>query len=206
MKLEEVLNISRYSELNTLAVKDNNEALVAFVNLGLLELYSVFGLESAEFLIPLQDARTIYDLPPDFMYLTGAYENDGYGNSKGSKSLPINEENNSGSVNTINFRQLQIPDSVKGSYVGIIYVKKPPKFTVADMGKELPIPDQLVQPLLNFMAFKGHSAIRIDGQQTEGDVYYIRYKKSCDEILKLGTSIASDDLSMESRLVDRGFP
>lgn len=204
MKLSEVLNISRHSELNTLAVKDNNEALVSFVNLGILELYSQFALDSEEFIIPLRSDRTIYDLPHDFMYLVSAYESYGAG-LQGSVNLPVNNENDPSSVNTINFRQVQIPNSQDGKYVGIIYVKKPDAFTVDDLDKELPLPDQLIQPLLNFMAFKGHSAVRLDGQG-EGDIYYLRFKKSCDDILKQGTSIASDDLNMDTRIHDRGFP
>ena len=204
MKLSEVLNISRHSELNTLAVKDNNEALVSFVNLGILELYSQFALDSEEFIIPLRSDRTIYDLPHDFMYLVSAYESYGAGR-QGSVNLPVNNENDPSSVNTINFRQVQITNSQDGKYVGIIYVKKPDAFTVDDLDKELPLPDQLIQPLLNFMAFKGHSAVRLDGQG-EGDIYYLRFKKSCDDILKQGTSIASDDLNMDTRIHDRGFP
>ena len=91
MKLSEVLNISRHSELNTLAVKDNNEALVSFVNLGILELYSQFALDSEEFIIPLRSDRTIYDLPHDFMYLVSAYESSGAG-LQGSINLPVNNE------------------------------------------------------------------------------------------------------------------
>ena len=204
MKLSEVLNISRHSELNTLAVKDNNESLVSFVNLGILELYSQFALDSEEFIIPLRSDRTIYDLPHDFMYLVSAYESYGAG-QQGSVNLPVNNENDPNSVNTINFRQVQIANSQDGKYVGVIYVKKPEAFTVDDLDKELPIPDQLVQPLLNFMAFKGHSAVRLDGQG-EGDIYYLRFKKSCDDILKQGTSIAADDLNMDTRIHDRGFP
>jgi len=204
MKLSEVLHISRHSELNTLAVKDNDEALVAFVNLGLLELYGLFALDSQEYIIALKSDRTIYDLPADFMYLVGAYRSHGLGFGP-STPLPINVEGNVESVNTVNFRQVQIQNSESGKYVGVIYVKKPTAFTVEDMDEELPIPDQLVQPLLNFMAFKGHSAIRVDGQG-EGDVYYLRFKRSCDEILKQGTGIASDDLSMDTRIRDRGFP
>ena len=46
----------------------------------------------------------------------------------------------------------------------------------------------------------------MDGQQEEGDVYYQRFRRSCDDIKKQGTSIASDDLSMDNRIALRGFP
>jgi hypothetical protein len=207
MKLSEAINVCKYSELNTLAVKDNVEAIVSFINLGLLELYGIFALNTKEHLITLSKGVSIYDLPDDFMYLTGAFEEDsssyGVGNSS---TLAINEENNPFSFNTVNFRQVQIPVSTTGSVIGVIYVPKPTPMTADDLDVELPIPDTLVQCLLNFVAYKGHGAIKLDGQQSEGDIYYKRFKRSCSEIKSQGTAIAADDLSMDTRLGTRGFP
>lgn len=204
MTLQEIINIAKNSELNTLAVKSNDEAIIGFVNLGLIELYAIFGVRTEEHIIELQDGVTIYDLPTDFMYLTGAFEEVPYNSDVNSASVPINEESNPFSINTINYNQVQIPLSHTGNYISILYVPKPTKMTITDLAVELPIPDQLVQPLLNFIAYKGHGAIKTDGQG-EADVYFIRFKRSCDDIKKLGTSIAADDLSMHERIYTRGF-
>lgn len=204
MKLSEIISICKYSELNTLSVKDDPVAITAFINLGLLELYNIFALRTEEFLIPLETGKSIYDLPSDFMYMTGAYEPPTTGTE--SQYIPINEEGNSYSINTINFRQVQIPLAITGAYVSIIYVVRPNTMSVDNLDEELPIPDNLIQPLLNFVAYKGHGAIRVDGQQSEGDVYYARFKRSCEDLKKQGTSIASDDMSMDTRLRTRGFP
>ena len=204
MQLKEAIDICKYSELNQLAIKNNDAAIVAFINLGLLELYNIFALRTEEHLIELEDGVTIYDLPDNFMYLTGAFEPPS--NGRNSQPVPINEESNPYSVNTINFRQVQVPLSVTGAYISLIYVVKPNTLTASNLAEELPIPDNLIQPLFNFVAYKAHGAIRLDGQQSEGDVYYSRFKRSCDEIKRQGTSIAADDLSMCSRLQTRGFP
>jgi hypothetical protein len=204
MKLSEAINICKYSELNTLAVKDNVEAIVSFINLGLLELYGIFALSTKEHLINLQNGVTIYDLPDDFMHLTGAFE--AGPESINSSTLPINEEGNPFSLNTVNFRQVQIPVSTSGAIIGVLYVPKPVSMTANNLTVELPIPDGLVQCLLNFVAYKGHGAIKLDGQQSEGDIYYRRFKRSCDDIKSQGTAIAADDLSMDTRLSTRGFP
>lgn len=206
MKLNDAIMLSKYSELNTLAIKQDTSAIISFMNLGILELYNIFALRTEEHLIELEEAVTIYDLPSDFMYMTGAFEAPAYGSPLPSKPLPINEESNPLSVNTINFNQVQVPLVAKGSYIGIIYVKKPKMFTINDLNEDLPIPDQLVQCLLTFVAAKAHGSIRLDGQQSEGDVYFARFKRMCDEMKNLGTSIASDDLSMASRIYSRGFP
>lgn len=204
MKLQEVIDIAKNSELNTLAVRSNDTAIVGFINLGLIELYSIFALRTEEYVIALQNGVTVYDLPQDFMYLTAAYGEVPAGSSEESAALPINEENNPFSVNTINFSQVQIPLSSLGEYVSIMYVPKPTKLSVNDLTVEVPIPDQLVQPLLAFIGYKGHGAIRSDGQG-EADVYYLRFKRTCDEIKKLGTGITPDDYSMVGRVSDRGF-
>lgn len=205
MKLSEIITIAKHSELNTLAVKDNVPAIVSFVNLGLLELYSQFNLYTEEFLIDLVDGVTIYDLPENFMYITGAFEAPPEGSCENSRPLPINEESNPFSVNTINYKQVQIPLSTAGAYIGIMYTPKPQTFTAADLDEEIPLPDHLVQPLLNFIAYKGHGAIRVEGQG-DSDVYFTRFRRSCEEKKTQGTAIASDDLSMDSRIYSRGFP
>lgn len=205
MKISEIMTIAKFSELNTLVVKDSPAAILSFINLGLLDLYAQFNLYSEEFLIELQDGVTIYDLPADFMYMTGAFEAPEEGSCENSRPLPINEEGNPLSINTINYKQVQIPLSVTGAYISIIYTPKPQTFTIADTDEDVPLPDQLIQPLLNFIAFKGHGAIRVDGQG-DSDVYYTRYRRSCDERKTQGVAIAADDLSMASRINTRGFP
>lgn len=205
MKLSEVVNIAKYSELNTLAVKDNTAAIVSFINLGLVELYGIFSLMTEEYIIDLVDGVTIYDLPSDFMFLTGAYEAPPLNSPSDMVPLPVNEEGNPLSINTVNFKQVQVPTSVEGAYISIIYVPKPKVMSPDNLEEELPLPEQLLQPLLNFVAFKGHGAIRLDGQG-EGDEYYRRFKRSCDDVKLRGIGIASDDLSMDDRTTYRGFP
>lgn len=204
MTLGEIINIAKHSELNTLAVKSNDGAITDFINLGLIDLYSMFPLRTEEYIIELQDNVTIYDLPSDFMYMTGAFEEVPKNSTMNSIPVPINEENNPFSINTINYRQVQIPLTIKGGYISILYVPKPEKMVATELTAELPIPDQFVQPLLNFVAYKGHGAIKSNGND-ESDVYFIRYMKSVDAIRSLGTGITPDDLSMASRLETRGF-
>jgi hypothetical protein len=204
MKLSDIITIAKHSELNTLAVKDNAAAIISFINLGLLELYSQFELYSEEYLVELQDGVTIYDLPENFMFISGAFE-EPVDASENSRPLPINEEGNPFSINTINFKQIQVPLNLTGAYISVIYIPKPPLFTIADLEEELPLPDQLVQPLLNFIAYKGHGAIRVEGQG-DSDVYFTRFRRSCDERKSQGVAIASDDMSMDTRIFTRGFP
>ena len=201
MILRDIITIAKYSELNTLQIKDKEEVILTFVNLGLLELYGLFPLKTEEQVLDLVSGVYIYDLPDDFMYMTGAYDTD---SNNRVRILPINEENNPLSVNTINFSQVQIPSVVTGAEIGIIYVPKPLRMTIDDMDTEVPIPSALVQPLLNFVGFKAHAGMRADAEG-EANAYELRYHRSIENVRNRGLGIASDDMSMINRIDQRGF-
>lgn len=201
MTLRELITIAKFSELNTLRIAENDEVVVAFINLGLLELYGLFPLYTEEQILDLEDGKYIYDLNDDFMYMTGAYDVNDAGQVR---TLPINEEANPLSVNTINFRQVQIPSVVTGAEIGITYVPKPPKMSQDNQDVEVPLPAALLQPLLNFVAFKAHSGMRAD-QEGEGGSYERRFLRSIENVRSRGIGIASDDMSMDTKLAQRGF-
>ena len=201
MTLRELITIAKFSELNTLRIAENDEVVVAFINLGLLELYGLFPLYTEEQILDLEDGKYIYDLNDDFMYMTGAYDVNDAGQVR---TLPINEEANPLSVNTINFRQVQIPSVVTGAEIGITYVPKPPKMSQDNQDVEVPLPAALLQPLLNFVAFKAHSGMRAD-QEGEGGSYERRFLRSIENVRSRGIGIASDDMSMDTKLTQRGF-
>ena len=201
MTLRELITIAKFSELNTLRIAENDEVVVAFINLGLLELYGLFPLYTEEQILDLEDGKYIYDLNNDFMYMTGAYDVNDVGQVR---VLPINEEANPLSVNTINFRQVQIPSVATGAEIGITYVPKPPKMSQDNQDVEVPLPAALLQPLLNFVAFKAHSGMRAD-QEGEGNSYERRFLRSIENVRSRGIGIASDDVSMDTKLAQRGF-
>lgn len=204
MTLQDFINTAKYSELNTLNIKDDTSAIITFVNLGIIELYKRFVLKTEEYLVELQEGVTLYDMPSDYMYLIDAYGEVPENATYNSLSLPINEENNDLSINTINYNQIQIPLTVNGAYVSLIYASKPPIFTDSDLSAELPIPDQLITPLLDYIGYRGHAGID-SNMQEEGNVYYLRFEKSCDKVKELGVGIAPDDIEMPNRLFKKGY-
>jgi hypothetical protein len=204
MVLQEFLDIAKHSELNTLPIKENNDAIISFINLGLLELYTRFVVKTEEHIVELQDGKTIYSMPKDYLKMSSAWEPVKEADTTVMKPLPVNEETNVYSVNTISYNEIQVPVSTTGGLISIIYIPKPVKMDIGELGKELPIPDQLITPLLNFVAYKAHSGID-SGVQTEDSVHYVRFERSCDKVESLGYGVASDDLSMESKFLSRGF-
>ena len=73
MVIQEIINLAKYSELAGVAVKEDIDAITAFINLGMLELYTRFPIRVEEHIINLLDNVTTYDMPADFMYATQAY-------------------------------------------------------------------------------------------------------------------------------------
>ena len=204
MLLQDIINTAKYSELNGLAVANQTETIVSFINLGLIELYKEFALHTEEHIISLQDNVTIYDLPADFMYLVAAYGEVPKGSDRLSNILPVNVEDDVFSINTISYNQVQVPLAFTGEYVSLIYVRKPVMLTLADLGEEVDIPDQLLTPLLNFVAFKARSAV--EPTMEGGDsVYWTRFANSVKRVKELGIGIAPDDYEMKYRISDRGF-
>jgi hypothetical protein len=201
MRLDEAITVATYSELNTLSLSDKKEAIIALINLGLTELYNLFVLRTEEVVISLLPGKTIYQLPEDFMYIINAYTK----RDNEVMELKVNEEKDPDSINTVGYNKLQIPFSFTADKVAIIYAQRPPHLTLDNLEDEIPLPSQMLQALFTFVAYKAHGAIRLDGQ-SEGDVYYSRFKQICNDLRQRGTVVASDDISMDDRLYSRGFP
>lgn len=216
MTANEVIALARVGELSKLsvAIKDDNTVLFGFINLGLVELYKRFPLKNDEAIVTLRDGKTIYKLDgtdPDvsmgepFMYLLGAYE-DGTDNdfSASALSLPINEEDNIYSVNSISYNSIQIPLVTTGAYISLIYVAKPTKVTALTLNEELDLPDQMIEALLHYIGYRAHGAMDAN-IQTESNTHYMRFEASCNKLKELGVGIAPDDVSMNNRISMKGF-
>ena len=216
MTANEVIALARVGELSKLsiAIKDDNTVLLGFINLGLVELYKRFPLKNDEAIVTLRDGKTIYKLDgtdtdvsmgEPFMYLLGAYE-EGTDNdfSASALSLPINEEDNIYSVNSISYNSIQIPLVTTGAYISLIYVAKPTKVTTLTLDEELDLPDQMIEALLHYIGYRAHGAMDAN-IQTESNTHYMRFEASCTKLRELGVGIAPDDVSMNSRISMKGF-
>ena len=216
MTANEVIALAKVGELSKLsiAIKDDNTVLLGFINLGLVELYKRFPLKNDEAIVTLRDGKTIYKLDgtdtdvsmgEPFMYLIGAYE-DGTDNdfSASALSLPINEEDNIYSVNSISYNSIQIPLVTTGAYISLIYVAKPTKVTTLTLDEELDLPDQMIEALLHYIGYRAHGAMDAN-IQTESNTHYMRFEASCNKLRELGVGIAPDDVSMNSRISMKGF-
>lgn len=204
MKVQEVVDIARYSELAGVAIKDNTAAILAFLNMGMIELYTRFPIKTEEFIVNLQENTTMYEMPADFMYALSAYDEVPEGSTDTVIRVPINEEDDPYSIFFPDWNTVQIPMTANNTYISIIYVAKPTTYTVDDMDAILELPDTLVDALLSYIGYRAHMGIRGDAQ-SDNNAHWLRFDRNCKKARELGVAFPIDSLKMSERINDRGF-
>lgn len=203
MTVGQIIDLAKNGELNGLNVSTKPEVLVGYINLGVLELHKRFQLKVEEYIINLEDTVDIYTMPNNYMWMIAAYGEVPIDSTESVNILPINEEDNPLSINTVGWNKVQVPVSVAGAYVSIIYVASPLVYSVTELDEEVDLPAQMVEALLAYMGYRANSAIDT-GVQTEDSIYYQRFEASCEKLRQFGM-FNGDDMYMNKRLATRGF-
>lgn len=204
MKVQEIVDIAKYSELNGIAVKDDIKAILAFLNLGVVELYTRFPIKTEEHIIELQEDVTMYEMPENFMYAISAFGEVPEASMDVLSEVPINEPEDPYSIFFTDWNTVQIPAVANGSYISVIYVAKPATVSEADLDTELEIPITLVDALVSYIGYRGHLGVRSDGQ-SENNAHWFRFERNCQKARELGVAFPVDSFNMPDRLKDRGF-
>lgn len=203
MTVKQVIDLAKASELTGLPAASKDETVLGFINLGVLELYKRFTLSVEEWIIALEDGQSYYTAPEDFMWIIAAYGEVGMDSVQEVNVLPVNEEDNPLSINTVGWNKVQVPLSVTGAYVSIIYAATPEVYSITDMNKPVNIPPQMLEALLAYIGWRANSTIDT-GIQTEDTVWYNRFESSCSR-LEVKGFINANDMVMTNRLNMRGF-
>lgn len=203
MTVRQVIDLAKASELTGLPAASKDETVLGFINLGVLELYKRFTLSVEEWIIALEDGQSYYTAPEDFMWIIAAYGEVGMDSVQEVNVLPVNEEDNPLSINTVGWNKVQVPLSVTGAYVSIIYAATPEVYSVTDMDKTVNIPPQMIEALLAYIGWRANSTIDT-GIQTEDTVWYNRFESSCSR-LEVKGFVNANDMVMTNRLNMRGF-
>lgn len=207
MIIKDVVTTAKLTELQGVAVKDNIDAIVAFMNLGMLELYTRFPLSVKEHLIELNTNVLYYDMPSDFMYATAAYGEAAESSSDQSVVIPINDESDPYSIFFIDWNTVQVPSPETGSFIALLYGAKPAPITVSqaeDGVTELALPDSLVDALLSYLGYRAHLGVKSDSK-SENNAQWLRFDRNCKKAIELGVAFPSDTMNMTGRITDRGF-
>lgn len=200
MKLQDIIDMARYSELSSVSIQDNTNAIIAFVNMGLIELYSRFPVKTEEYIVALVDGQTIYPTPTDFLYPIAVYSNI----TGELRETPMNDEDNPHSVFFPSWNSIEVPTVADHYQISIIYAAKPALLTTADLDTEVELPITLIDPLMHYVGYKGHLGVKSDGQ-SENNAHWRRFEESCKRALANGVSHTADAMRNINRLTNKGF-
>lgn len=209
MLVSEVISLAKTGELKQLRLAyvgdedcdkfENEEVLLNYINLGLIELYKRFSLKKVTLeLTPVIDGSSFL-MADDYLYIYYVCGTDEY-----ETTIPINNEFATMSVfenepYTLTFVK---DDELHSDIVGVnlTYIATPA--LLVDTAESVPLKYQFIDCLLQYMAFKGHSSLTASGD-TDGNQYYQRFEASCRRLEKDG-SMTPDNQS-NYKLWMRGF-
>lgn len=208
MTVQNAIDLAASTKLKNIAVAKDTATVLGYLNLGITELYKRFPLRVDEAIITLRDNKTEYKVDgtdPDvsmpansqFMWLVSAYQEveDTETTKFDTVLMPVNEEDNPMSLQTVAWNTVQIPLSCTGAYVSLIYVAAPAYYTVDNLTEQLPLPPQMVEPLLEYIAYQAKASI---GTIQDTALAYQEFEASCSRAEMRGM-ITSDDLEMLGR-------
>jgi hypothetical protein len=207
MVIQDVVNLAKYSELSSVSIKDDINVIVAFLNLGMLELYKRFPVKVEEHVVELLDAEPYYDMPANFMYATCAFGEVPELCDSDYSPIGINNEDDKYSIFFNDWNTIQVPFPSTGSFIAILYVTKPAVITTVqatDGTTTLDLPEVLIDALLHYIGYRAHLGIKSDSQ-AENNAHWARFERSCKKAIDLGVAFPSDSMSMSGRVTDRGF-
>ena len=203
MLVKDIITLSQQGELSQLAVASKTEVVLGYVNLGMIELYKRFPIDTEEWLLELEDGVSEYTVPNDCMYIVAAYGEVPEASDEMVNILNINTEDDPLSINTIGWNRIQVPVSLYGAYISLVYVKQPTVLKMEDLDSPINLPLQMVEALLHYVGYRAHAA-QSGEVQAEHITHYTRFEKSCEKIDTLGV-YTRDDMVMVDRIKHKGF-
>ena len=201
--------MAKAGELKNLVL--DTDTILAALNLGIIELYKRFPLRVEEAIVTLGNKEYYkmdgtdpdVDMPTDapYMWIVRAYGEVPMDCDVSVNELPINDEDNILSINTVNWCTIQVPASIDNETISLIYVAAPVLLTAGDLNKTLPIPPQLYEALLHYVGYRAHGAL--DGNiQAENSTHYQRFEASCQRAKESGM-YTTDSMEMDRDM--KGF-
>ena len=214
MTVQEAIEMAKRGKLKNSNIVNNDAAILDTLNLGLIELYKRFPLRVDEAIITLRNAKTEYKMDgtdtdvampnnSQFMWIVAAYQevtDEVEVNKVLTVQIPVNEEENPLSIQTVAWNAVQIPTVNDGAYISLIYAATPKLLGANDVNAVLPLPPQMLEPLMEYMCYQANSTL---DAEVDTDKYYQRFEASCSRVEMRGM-LTSDDLEMLDRRMN-GF-
>lgn len=199
MRLKRIIASARNRELKNLSPKDKtDEVIVNYINIALVELYSIFQLRTDELVLNLKTGKTVYKLDGtdpdvykegvlyrsnDFMTVVNAFDENG--------EISINNSNDSLSVFTVAYNKIQVPYATTGEHIALVYRTAPTEVVFVDDGSgnaedvEVELPIHMMEALLSHIGYSAYSSIDAD-QEIETDKHMQRFDRACQRLESYG--------------------
>jgi len=208
MRLREIYNILKDTELKQIVVGEDEQAVITYMNLALIEIYGKFNILQEEQIITVVPGQTRYRLQDNSQRVLQVYMRNlnkypllGEDNFI---EVPINDINCDYSVFTPQPYVLHVPNPEEGVVYSVMQTVTPPYITKQNMDTvDFIVPPQLLEAILNYAAYRAYKSMNGD-EQTELGSHYRAYTTSCNEILKKG--LYNHSIMTNLKATDSGFP
>ncbi len=190
MRVKELYNILKNTELKQIVVGEDEGQVLGFMNLALIEVYGKFAILQEEQVIAVTDGITRYRLQDNSQKVLQVYMRDTIkepmlGNDA-FQEVGINDINDDESVFTPQPYVLHIPNPVAGRIYSVMQIVTPPYITKENIDTvDFIIPPQYLSAILNYAAYRAYKSMNGD-EQSEIGSHYRAYMQSCSELLKNG--------------------
>jgi len=207
MRLRDVYDILKNTELKQIVVGEDENQIIALMNLGLIEIYGKFSILQEEQLIQVTAGRTRYRLQDNSQKVLQVYyrdinKNPPLGNDEFIE-IPLNDINCDESVFTPQPYVLHIPNPDEGRVYSVMQVVTPPFITKSNIDTvDLIFPPQFLDPFVNYVAYRAYKSMNGD-EKTEIGSHWRAYMSSCNEVYKKG--LVQYTMMTNTKTTDRGF-
>jgi hypothetical protein len=203
MLVTEAITLLKNAELKQLAIKDDKEAVLGFINLGVLELHKRFRLLTGVVNFTMgstPDYRIGPNNPgiPDFNGQHQVVQIERV--EADDVELPINSPFRADSVSIRSYDLIHIPKQEEGTEITVYYRAAP--INLVDVDLAIQLPPQFMEALFNYVGYRGHSSVKGD-LKSENSSHYQRFEQSCKNIIFQGLDII-DNLESD-KFTTRGF-
>lgn len=181
MFVKDILEIVKVGSLSSLAVADNDSAVIKFIYSGLSELYNRFNLSIKSETIVTNKNMSVYSLKNDDVNLLLSVYN---GNGTELKQTDVYESWNY-DYKLINYKTFIL----RQAFDGVLYaVYKASPILIQDKNDKLDIPTAMLNALLTYIAYLGHSTINKDNIN-EASSYLNTFNMLCRDLENQGYKI-----------------
>jgi hypothetical protein len=190
------------TELKQIVVGENEDEVIAYLNLALVDVYSQFNVLEEEQIITMIKDKTRYPLPDNNMRVTAAFRKFEDKSDK-TESLPLNDINHEDSVFTPTPYILHVPNPVEGDIISLIIAVSPPFITKANIDTvDFMVPAQFLEPILSYISYIAYKSMNADAN-TENAARYNIYLRSSNDVRKRG--LLNNSIMTNTKTIQRGF-